>query len=65
MMSITTVSSWIYMCFIGVAEAPLGPRKVWPLLTIRGIAGAVASMSSPHLLNVKVQSLTLVALRLS
>jgi drug/metabolite transporter (DMT)-like permease len=38
-MSITTVVSLWYMWWQSVPNAPFGPREVWGLLAIRGIAG--------------------------
>ncbi|KAH8804922.1 hypothetical protein F5884DRAFT_884750 [Xylogone sp. PMI_703] len=39
MMGITFLLSWIFMMWAKVESYPLGPRDLWPLLTIRSIAG--------------------------
>ncbi|EMF12193.1 uncharacterized protein SEPMUDRAFT_149932, partial [Sphaerulina musiva SO2202] len=41
MMSIALVWDWIWMFCTRVPEAPMGPKKAWSLLTIRGIAGVL------------------------
>lgn len=42
-MSIVLVWDWIWMFCTRVPEAPMGPKKAWSLLTIRGIAGVLGS----------------------
>jgi hypothetical protein len=42
-MGIMMVLSWVYMGVRRVPEAPLGKRKVWGLLVLRGVAGFVGS----------------------